>query len=209
MFHIRVSQNLNAGFLLLASALVLMADDVSNLAVQGGKVKFDASTNISAVSVHGESSQMTASFQVRNSGNQMEVIGVQAKLDPKSLSTGMSLRDDHMRNKVFASGNGVYPDLEFVATKVACPGAAQGQEIMCPVSGEISLRGTKKPFVMNLKIRNEGNSYRATGGGTLKLTAFGVEPPCQLGVCVKDDVKLQIEFQAKQSPELRSSREVR
>ncbi len=36
------------------------------------------------------------------------------------------------------------------------------------------------------------------GQGNLKLTAFGIEPPCQLGVCVTDDVQLKLEFQAKE-----------
>jgi polyisoprenoid-binding protein YceI len=203
----RVSASFSAACLLAATVLVhtVYADEVGSFNVQGGKVKFDAATNFSAVSVHGESSQMSAQLKVRNSGDHLEVTGLQAKLDPKTFSTGMALRDEHMNNKIFAAGDGAAPELEFVAEKVTCPVLAKGQETTCPIAGELSMRGVKKPFVMNLKIRNDGKAYRASGGGNVKLSAFGVEPPCQLGVCVKDDVKLQVEFQAKESNALRSS----
>ena len=59
------------------------------------------------------------------------------------------------------------------------------------------MRGIVKPFAISLKVRQAGQgTFKVTGEGRIKLTAFGVEPPCQLGVCVNDEVQLKLEFQA-------------
>ena len=68
------------------------------------------------------------------------------------------------------------------------------------------MRGIAKPFAIALKVRQAGQgAFKINGEGRIKLTAFGVEPPCQLGVCVSDEVQLKLEFHAR---ELRQSSEL-
>jgi polyisoprenoid-binding protein YceI len=75
---------------------------------------------------------------------------------------------------------------------------------VCAVSGELALRGVRRPYSFSLKIRNDGKAYHVSGESALSLAAFGIERPCQLGVCVSDEVKLKLDFRANESEELRA-----
>ena len=185
-------------------SIPLAAGDTGNLEVRSGLVKFEARTNVSAISVHGESAAMSAELILRKADSGVEVDNLRAVVDPKTLSTGMSVRDQHMRKRIFADNSEKMPALEFVSTKSSCPDLPQGPEVMCRISGNLSMRGVARPFEMDLKVRNDGKAYRVSGDAIVKLSSFGIEMPCQLGVCVTDDVKLRLEFQAKENMGLRS-----
>jgi hypothetical protein len=68
----------------------------------------------------------------------------------------------------------------------------------------LTLRGARRPYSFSFKIRNEGKAYRVSADSVLLLSAFGIERPCQLGVCVSDEVKLKLEFRASESPVMRA-----
>lgn len=189
---------------LLTGTTGLHAAEASEFRVLGGIVKFTADTNLSVLNVHGESSQMTATLRLLKDGNHVAVENVRARIDPKTFTTGMSLRDQHLRKKVFAREDDTMPELEFVSEKIECPDLAPGRPVMCSASGQLSLRGVARPFTINLSVLDDGKAYRISAAGTLKLSTYGIERPCQLGVCVTDDVKLNLEFQAKGSPVARA-----
>jgi polyisoprenoid-binding protein YceI len=175
------------------------AADSAELRVVGGNVKFAVATNILAVSVHGESKTMAASFTLHRTGGQIQLENVRATVAPESLTTGLSLRDNHMRKKIFSLDDGTMPQLEFVSDRALCPEPAAGQESACTVPGELILRGVWRPFTFSFKVRNEGKTYRVSADGLVLLSTFGIERPCQLGVCVSDEVKLKLEFRTNES----------
>jgi polyisoprenoid-binding protein YceI len=179
---------------------VAYAQEPSDLRVLGGTVKFDVPTNLPVLSVHGQSNEMTATLRLRDNGTHVELENVNARIDPKTFKTGMSLRDEHLRKKVFSLENGTMPELQFVGDKITCPALSVSRNATCPVSGQLTLRGVAKPFSINLVVSNAGKGYRISAAGVVKLSTFGIEPPCQLGVCVTDEVKLTFEFQAKERP---------
>ena len=185
----------------LPAAAALFAADTQLLRsfeATGGTVKFIATTNIGAISIHGQSNALVGHVQAQPSGGQINVDQLEARLDPKSLSTGMSMRDEHMRNKIFAVGDAI-PELKFAAGKVQCPHPELAKETACQVQGTFTMRGIAKPFAIALKVRQAGQgAFKVSGEGRIRLTAFGVEPPCQLGVCVSDEVQLKLEFQARE-----------
>jgi polyisoprenoid-binding protein YceI len=129
---------------------------------------------------------------------------LRAAVAPESLTTGMSLRDHHMRKKIFALEDSTMPTVEFTSDSVVCPYTPPGQETVCAVSGELALRGVRRPYSFSIKVRNEGKAYRVSAESALSLAAFGIERPCQLGVCVSDEVKLKLDFRANESVELRA-----
>jgi polyisoprenoid-binding protein YceI len=185
-------------------ATPVWAQDSTELRVINGSVKFAVATNILAVSVHGGSNAMTASLTLHRAGGQIQLENLRAIVTPESLTTGLSLRDSHMRKKIFSLEDATMPPLEFVSDKVRCPEAASGQETVCTVSGELTLRGVRRPFTISLKVRTEGRGYRVSGDTALSLAAFGIERPCQLGVCVSDEVALKLEFRANEDAVLRA-----
>jgi polyisoprenoid-binding protein YceI len=204
MKHSTTARHTLLAFTLLIFAAPSWADDSAELRVTGGSVKFAVTTNILAVSVHGESKAMTASLTLHRMGNQIELENVRATVTPESLTTGMSLRDQHMRKKIFALEDATMPALEFISGKVRCPEPAPGQEAVCTVPGELVLRGARRPFTFSFKVRTEGKTYRVSADSVLSLSAFGIERPCQLGVCVSDEVKLKLDFRTNEAAALRA-----
>jgi polyisoprenoid-binding protein YceI len=164
--------------------------------VQGGTAAFDAGTNIPAVTVHGKSTSLTGRAQIRQSGDAITIEQMQATVPVKSIGTGMGLRDEHMRRYVFTTQNGETPDLKFAADKSQCS-AWTGTESTCQLSGQLSIRGTERPFQMALKVTKAGDQYRALGETIVKLSSYGIPAPSQLGVKTDDEVQLRLEFTAK------------
>jgi polyisoprenoid-binding protein YceI len=166
--------------------------------VTSGTATFDASTNISAINVHGKSTNLQARAAVKETGDVLTIERVDATLPVKTLTTGMGLRDEHMRKYVFTTSDGQTPDVKFTSEKAACA-AGNGGESTCQVSGQLAIRGTTRPFAIALKVKKAGDGYRAAGDGIVKLSSYGIERPSQLGVTTADDVKLHLEFTAKPS----------
>ena len=50
---------------------------------------------------------------------------------------------------------------------------------------------------MTLTISEDNGSMRASGQGIVKLSAYGIDQPSQLGVRTTDEVKLKLELTAK------------
>lgn len=203
----------SAKYWTLASAAVslsLLAADApihpQPVAAQSGAVKFIATTNVSAVSIHGQSNEVKAQATVAHENGQLLLSEMSALVDPKTLSTGMALRDNHMRDKIFSDGTTPAQQLRFHSAKAICPEPAKGKESACPIQGNFTLRGIDKPFALPLRIKAEGNNrYRLSGEGSLKMSDYGIAAPCQLGVCVSDVVKLKIDLLAAESSILSQS----
>jgi polyisoprenoid-binding protein YceI len=184
-------------FLLLICNIAI-GSTPQRFSVVNGSIKFFADTNLT-LKVEGQSNKMNADVVLDGTDALLDFVSIDAKADPKSFETGISLRDRHMREKVFSLDDGSMPEIRFAAGKSSCPKPASRQETTCSVTGRVTLRGVTKPMTVDLKIRGEGNAYKVSAQSALALRAFGIEPPCQLGVCVKDNVKLNFEFQAKES----------
>ncbi len=169
--------------------------------VEGGVVRFDSGTNFSAVSVHGKASGLRAAVHAQRTPDALMLEDIHASLPVKSISTGMGLRDEHMRKYIFTTAAGEQPDLLFKAGNLKCP-VQTAREIPCQIAGEMSIRGVSKPFTMTLKVRQDKDSpavFKATGEATIKLSDYGIERPSQLGVQTQDEVKLAIEFLGKET----------
>jgi len=174
------------------------ADEPKPVEVRGS-VAFAVDTNVPAVTVHGKSNVLTAHLRVRTAPYGTVLEGIEAALPVKSLETGMGLRDEHMRKYVFTAGDGRLPDLQFKSDKAVCAKGAPRQPSTCQLSGTLAIRGTARPFMIVLKLTEDGDTLRAVGDGTIALSAYGIERPSQLGVRTEDAVKLRFDMTGKVS----------
>lgn len=175
--------------------------------VRGGTAAFDATTNVSAISVHGKSAALAGRARVRAAGGNLVIEQLEATLPVKTLNTGMGLRDGHMRKHVFTTPEGQVPDLRFSSNSADCSGSESQRS--CELSGELAVRGTPRPFTIVLKVTKEsGGALRAVGDGIVKLSTYGIPPPSQLGVKVEDSVKLHLDFVARPAPNTVATRGV-
>jgi polyisoprenoid-binding protein YceI len=170
--------------------------DANVVEVRGGTAVFAVDTNVSAISVHGKSNEVTANLRLRQAQDGVVLEGIEAAVPVKSLGTGMGIRDSHMRKHIFTTGDGQVPDLKFSADKAVCSKAAARQST-CELSGNLAIRGTARPFKVVLKVSEDGDTFRAVGDGIVTLSAYGIERPSQLGVTTADDVKLRFDFTGK------------
>ena len=171
-------------------------DEQAMIAVQSGTASFVANTNVPAVSIKGKSTALAAKVNLHRLGDGMELEHIDANLPVKTLVTGMGVRDEHMRKYIFTTADGQEPDLHFEGEKSTCSGSAK--DISCQVAGTLTIRGVARPFTLPLKVREEGAGFKAVGDGVVKLSAYGIEQPTQLGVKTEDDVQVHFDFNAKQ-----------
>jgi len=190
---------LTAAVCLLGFTLRAETPTPMNVQVEGGTVQFDSDTNLPVVSVHGKANTFRADVKAGRTADTLEIEQIQASVAVKSISTGMDLRDDHMRKYIFTTSDGSMPDLQFNAAKLRC--AVQvGRETPCAINGTLSIRGVEKPFAITLKIKQEaGSVFKAAGSGLVKLSDYGIERPSQLGVQAADEVKLSIQFTGREA----------
>lgn len=180
-------------------------DQPEQFEVRSGKITFDVATSVSALSVHGESTAMRALVHLQRTAENLVVEKIEASLSPSALSTGMGLRDEHMRKYIFTTPDGQVPDLRFVAGKQLCPATASGREVACPLTGEMTIRGVTKPFAITLKVKEDGKGgFHAAGDSLVKLSDYGIPAPSQFGVKTAEEVKMRFDFTSRRGGELSS-----
>ena len=175
------------------------ADTPMPIEVRGGTASFDVGTNVPALSVHGKSTAVEARGRIKSHRPGAAARADRGRRPGEQLVTGMGLRDEHMRKYVFTTADGQTPDVKFVAKDAACEKTG-GKESTCHVNGDLSIRGTARPFSIAMKVTESGDSFRASGDGIVKLSAYGIPQPSQLGVHTDDDVKLRLELTARPAP---------
>ncbi len=170
--------------------------------VQGGTATFETDTNVGAISVHGKSTDVRGRALIRQAGDAIAIEQMEATLPVKSISTGMGLRDEHMRKYIFTTTDGQVPDVTFMSERAECSRTVG--DSTCKVSGHLTIRGTARPFAIALKVQKAGDGYRAQGDSVVKLSTYGIERPSQLGVTTTDDVKLHLDLTAKPAASARA-----
>jgi polyisoprenoid-binding protein YceI len=178
----------------LSIAATALAQDATPVEIHGGTAVFDVETNVSAISVHGKSTALDGRARVRQTDQGLAIEQIEATIPAASLSTGMGLRDTHMRKYVFTTADGQMPDLRFEASQAACSGG-RGRDVTCQLSGALAIRGVIRPLVITLHVSvGDSITFRASSDTTISLSAWGIERPAQLGVQTSDEVKLHLEF---------------
>jgi polyisoprenoid-binding protein YceI len=189
--------------LLLASA----AYGAYSVEVTGGTAAFSVGTNIPAITIHGKSKALTANATVSRRRETLTIENVDANLPVESLTTGMGMRDKHMRQRVFTGPDGQLSDLVYRGGKTECAISQDSNAITCSLKGELAIRGVPRPLILALNIReNSSGRYRVVGEGAVRLTDYGIDPPRQLGVRVDDQVQLRFEFMVTASPTTSAAR---
>lgn len=128
----------------------------------------------------------TADFGVsEDSGN------VTITVPLKNLTTGIGLRDKHMREKYLEVGK--YPDAVLTVSRASLkvPGAGDA-------TGNVKLHGKAKDLPFHYDTRRDGQVIKVTGSLRLNMKDFGIEVPTYMGVTVKPDVDVTVSFGAQE-----------
>ena len=180
---------------MLASLLVISTGQLRadpGYKVGGGKVSFSVGSNVPFVKVSGSSSAVNGSGEGTVAGNVAQVRGAQFEVDPKTLKTGISMRDQHMYEQVFTAANGSITPI------VLKTGAFQAKRN--PASGkwetdfqaQLTMRGVTRPVRFHGSAEQKGSGIIISAEGVVKTSEFGVKPITYSGARVNDGVNIVV-----------------
>jgi len=105
------------------------------------------------------------------------------------LTTGIALRDRHMREKYLETAK--YPKAVFAVDKSRIKAPFDGN-----VEGTLSLHGVTRPLTVHYTAKGAANKVHVTGSAQLNIKDYRIEVPSYLGVTVKPNVTVSIQFDA-------------
>ena len=192
-------------FLALACSVVICdgapGDGSSRFEVTSGAVSFKVATNVPGVEVQGKSNVLTAYARTSPAGEGMGLQEVEVWAPVRGLSTGMKMRDEHMKKYVFTTPDGQIPDIVFSAETGLCKSAGGARNFTCDVPGVLKIRGSSHAVTVNFAAKQENGTpraFRVTFDTTIKLSDFKIEAPSQHGLRTSNDVKVHLDFTAKE-----------
>jgi len=115
----------------------------------------------------------------------------------KDLTTGIELRDSHMRDKYLEVGK--YPDAVFELPYASVTLPADGKKTSGKGKGKLTLHGKTKEVPFTYTIQRKGDTYTANGTMPVNLKDHDISVPNYLGVTVKPDIETAVTFQFKKS----------
>jgi polyisoprenoid-binding protein YceI len=109
-----------------------------------------------------------------------------------NLTTGISLRDHHMREKYLEVGK--YPAAILTVARASLKMPAGGESQEADVPGILTLHGQTRPVTVHYSAKADGGNVAAQGRFHINMNEFGINVPSYLGVTVKPDVDVSATF---------------
>lgn len=111
-----------------------------------------------------------------------------------NLSTGISLRDKHMKEYLGVDSN---PNATLEVTRASLKFPTGDKEVSEDTKGTFKLHGKSKEITFHYSAKLDGGKYVVTGTAKINMTDYGISVPSYLGVTVKPDVDVKVTFKAK------------
>ncbi len=109
-----------------------------------------------------------------------------------NLTTGIALRDRHMKEKYLEVPK--YPAATLTIARAALSLPAPGQKIEGDARAMLVLHGQTRPVSIHYDTTAEGAGFSAHGKFRINMNEFGISVPSYLGVTVKPDVDVSASF---------------
>jgi polyisoprenoid-binding protein YceI len=109
-----------------------------------------------------------------------------------NLSTGIALRDHHMKEKYLEVPK--YPSATLVVARAALKLPAAGASSEADAPATLKLHGQGRPVTVHYVAKGDGSGFAIDGKFRVKMDEFGITVPSYLGVTVKPDVNVNATF---------------
>jgi polyisoprenoid-binding protein YceI len=175
----------------LVGALLVPAVAMAGMSVTGKpKIAFFATGSPGFLDIEGTSSSMTAT----DDGSTLTFV-----VPMSTVSTGISMRDDHMNNEYVQIGQ--YPNATLAIAKsgVTWP-AASGEKKSGTVSGNFTVHGVTKPVSVSYTATKTSTGYKVTGKFNFDVAQHGITIPAYLGVTVDPKMKAEVTVDLADAP---------
>ncbi len=155
----------------------------------------------------GRSGDANVSFTASGPGG-MQIVGSTSELNlsddgttvtvsvpMRNLTTGIALRDKHMKEKYLQVDRFTTAELSVArsALKVPANGEAGGD-----ATGTMKLHGQTKSVTFHYMAKRDGGSLKVAGTVHVNMSDYGMEIPSFMGVKVKPDVDVTVKFGAQE-----------
>jgi polyisoprenoid-binding protein YceI len=164
----------------------------SEYTAKTGKINFSVDANISFLKVSGSSSAIKGGGQATVEGNAVTVRNVHFEVDPRSFKTGISLRDQHLYERVFTATDGSVPPVVLRAERFQATPNGSASTWEGNLHAQLTIRGVTKPVVFRALLEKQGDGAVVTAHGTVKTSNFGVKPITYSGASVEDEVAVTV-----------------
>ena len=181
---------------LLGLVLLLPSPNVASAAdgdwvVQSGDVRITCPLTVGGT-FEAKTTALTGEFTP--GGAQTETGKGRFVVDLKTLETGITLRDSHLRSTYLEVEKGEEYS-KAVLSDIRITGAeAAGLNGKGKFSGTLRLHGVERPVGGSVEIRRMAQTTRVRASFPVSITQFGIPTPRYLGVGVRDEVTVQVTF---------------
>jgi polyisoprenoid-binding protein YceI len=110
------------------------------------------------------------------------------------LTTGIALRDRHMREKYLEVSK--FPELTLEVPWSAVKLPDDGQRLEGSGTGKVTLHGQTRDVPIRYALQRAGTRYQVTGHAAINLKDFGIEVPSYFGLTVQPDLDTRATFAA-------------
>ena len=140
----------------------------------------------------------TVSGMLTVSSAQPSALDGSIAVDLRTLDTGISLRNEHLREKYLETDHGAGYETA-VLSQIALTGVNIGTpEGKGSFTGSLTLHGVTKTVAGPVEIRGAGAGLRVRASFPVHLADYNIAEPRYLGVGVKDDVQVDVTFNTAQ-----------
>ena len=175
---------------LIAFTLVATAAQAATVSVQStqGKLEFHAVGRPSMIKVNGEGKGPEGTLAI--AGNK---VSGDLTIDMTSLTTGIGMRDSHMKEKYLEVGK--YPTAKLHLTEVSLPekwtfASPAAKDVK--FKADLTMHGQTKPIEGTFALDGPAGKVKAVANFIVNIAEFGVEIPKYLGITVKNDVPIEL-----------------
>jgi polyisoprenoid-binding protein YceI len=109
-----------------------------------------------------------------------------------NLSTGIGLRDHHMREKYLEVQK--YPVATLTIARSVLKIPRSGEQAVADVPGTVQIHGQTRPVSVHYEAKGDGTAVEARGAFRINMNDFGITVPVYLGVTVKPDIDVSATF---------------
>jgi len=149
---------------------------------QNGQVEFFAKGRPALISIHGKGPGPVGTIEWKE-----QKLNGSLEIDLKELSTGISLRDEHMLQKYLEVST--HPNAVLKIENLDFNGASPQK---LSFKGKLSLHGVDKEVEGHVDIKGDGALDSIVAEFNLKLSEFQIAIPSFKGITVAEDVKIQV-----------------
>jgi polyisoprenoid-binding protein YceI len=123
-----------------------------------------------------------------------EKVSGQFQVNLNDISTGISMRDKHMKEKYLEVEK--YPSAEFKLTALKLPKPLDGSDANfkeVPFEGTFKVHGVEKPVTGTADLTVESSKLKGTATFGIKVTDFKIDIPKFAGITMAEDVKVTVQ----------------